>query len=117
LILAIVGLVGVLALLNTLVTDPSTPREPRHVRYIAEGLGHVDLTYINETGGTQQDLAKLLWSMDFKAAPGARLYLSAQLSIQGGGISRLAIEVNNVEIQRAQTYREFGVATVSGIAQ
>jgi hypothetical protein len=82
------------------------------VTYDAEGGGYVNFTYTNETGGSEQTFSHLPWKKTFTARSGQTVYVSGQ--IDGDGALILEIYLDGAPVQKAETYTQYGVATVGG---
>jgi hypothetical protein len=89
-------------------------RGERQVKYVVEGDKHqrADLTYRNESGGTEQRTVYLPWSLEMWRAPGTFVYLSAQN--HGGSGVQTTIFVEGRILQEAESTAEYGIATASG---
>lgn len=71
------------------------------------------VTYENESGGTSQKRVRIPWTETFSAAPGKRLYLSAQNQHRAGTIE-VKLQLDGKTVQDASSNEEFGIAKVSG---
>ena len=61
-------------------------------------------------------LVSLPWNTEFNARRGAFLYLSAQSRERNSAIE-VEIRSNSIEVQKAQSYGDFVIATAHGRAQ
>ena len=87
------------------------------VTYTVTGsyVGFVDLTYSNESGGSEQKTVALPWKLEFKPQHNAFLYVSAQKQDEKGIIDAV-IFVDGDVIQKAEANSRYGIATASGRA-
>ena len=79
------------------------------------GSGRAELTYQNESGGTEQRAVALPWTLEFNARHGAFLYLSAQKQQEYGTI-HAAVYVDAQPLQEAYADAAYGIASASGTA-
>jgi len=84
----------------------------RTVTYNAQGSGHVDLTYRNETGGIQQEMASLPWVKTFRVSPGQAVSVSAQL--RRDGYLMLSLDIDGQSVQKSEAYSAGHIASVGG---
>lgn len=91
---------------------------PRRVTYVVSGtaLG-ANLTYINESGGSEQRDVSLPWSLEMRRREGTPLYLSAQKTYESDRFAsvHVGIYADGAPVQQAESEAAFGIATVSGI--
>jgi hypothetical protein len=122
------GLVMILVLLALVVVgiiqtgshpDTESPaaqhgRAPHHVTYTVTGDRAIlaSITIEKESGGTEQHSVEVPWTRAFDAASGQFLYLAAQN--HGLPPIRVAISVDGVTIQQAESTEEYGIASASG---
>jgi hypothetical protein len=82
------------------------------VSYNLTCCGYANVTYINASGGTEQQFVKAPWTMEFHAVSGRRVYISAQSNDYG---VILTLKLDGGTIQNAESFQHFGVASVGGI--
>ncbi len=74
------------------------------------------LTYINETGGTEQRDVTLPWIFEISRPKGAQLYLSAQKKFENHPYDlRARIRRGQEVLQTADSTAPYGVASVGGL--
>jgi hypothetical protein len=73
----------------------------------------VDVTYVNQSGGTEQKKVMVPWQLGMRVAPGRFLYLSAQKTEETGTV-HCQILVEGTVVQEAESSADFGIASVSG---
>lgn len=96
------------------VPPPLVQPTTYNITYSVTGSATVaNLTYRNESGGTDQMQADLPWSKTFRALPGSHLYISAQNDSDVGTV-KVEIKVGGTVVQSGQTNAEYGIATASG---
>lgn len=89
---------------------------PHSITYRITGTtGNADVTLTNASGGTEQRNIKPPYTLDFKAAGGQVLYVSAQ-NKWDAGIVTCEILVDGQVAQSATSNAAFGVASCSGTA-
>ncbi len=87
------------------------------IRYVVDGRPeHASITYQNADGGTSQvSKAKVPWTLDFQAKPGAFLYLSAQ---EGSGNDKSSITatiyVDGFKFKSSTSAGAYVIASASG---
>jgi hypothetical protein len=79
----------------------------------------VSLTYINSSGGTQQENydGSTPYEIEVRRSVGDPVYMSAQLQADLYYHVHVAILVDGTLVQEARTTAEYGVATASGIVR
>ncbi len=96
---------------------PIAQRTPalKHAEYWVYGNlgGSANVTYSNESGGTEQNTVRFPWILEMKVPAGRFLYLSAQKTEERGTV-RAAISVEGKIVQEANSSAAFGIASVSG---
>lgn len=105
-------IIGILFFLNEFAPYVT---EPHKVTYTVTGsyVGFVELTYSNESGGTEQKTVALPWKLEFKAQHNAFVYISAQKQGENGAIDAVIYLDGNV-IQEASANSRYGIASASG---
>ena len=89
----------------TVVYEVDSPRVPGATS---------SLTYANESGNTEQHTVSLPWRMEFEAAPGQFLHVTAQ---SGGYGNACRIKVNGVTVEQADSSGQYSIASCSGLAE
>jgi hypothetical protein len=79
-----------------------------------QDLQFASLTYQNESGGTDQIVVRLPWTLELKDQKARRFaYLSAQKK-ETYSLIHVAIFVDGQLLQQANATGDFGIATASG---
>jgi hypothetical protein len=123
--LAIIGLVvaGAVSLLlfsgvlfrgvRTVAPPPVRTTAHQIVYRVSGSAAFASMTYTNAQGGTEQTEKQLPWEVAFSAQAGAFLYLSAQNSMQLGGVT-CAILVDGVVAKTSTSEGGYKIASCSG---
>lgn len=88
--------------------------QPKTVVYRVTGYdAEIDVTYQNETGGTDQKIVQTPWEHKFTGNKGDFVYLSAQTDRYGSPI-KAEILVDGTVTWKGETNREHGIASAKG---
>lgn len=99
---------------RAIANDLSRPTTLPSVRYVVTGSAmEANLTYQNESGGTEEQKVHLPWRLEMHNPPGEFLYLAAQ-NPSGSGNVYAEIDVNGEELRWANSTIPYGIASVSG---
>jgi hypothetical protein len=95
------------------------------VKYVVDGsaISEIDLTYANESGGTEQQTVQIVpspWEYEMGCQHGCFAYISAQKTETLGSIDvptgtvRVAIYVDGRLVREAESTSRYGIASASG---
>jgi hypothetical protein len=108
---------SILWVIGSLMGPTTAPPELRRVTYTVQDFSFdnnpVELTYQNQSGGTEQRKVSMPWNLEIKARSGAFLYLSAQKQGERGTI-HATIYIDGQVLQQADSDSPYGIASVSG---
>ena len=126
LIIAVVFIVALLIFLSSINSPDDATNEPSRpqatpapltadIVYSVSGTTKsADLTYRNESEGTEQRDVSVPWTLRFKAPIGQFLYLSAQSTFDGSATIVCKITVDGIVLQEAESSGEYKIAQCSG---
>lgn len=110
----LLSVLGIIAVVWFMAQPPvPVPSSTARVTYSVTGSGNVGLTFINESGGTEQKTVALPWTLEIRSKPGAFLHISAQKKQEDGTIVA-GIYVDGTPIQKAESNSAYGIASVNG---
>jgi len=115
--LVLIAVAAVLLILSALLSN-SPQTSAAEVTYEVTDpydLAMAQLTYRNESGGTEQKTVSLPWTLKLRPKRGTFLYLSAQKSQRSDyDTIQATIYVDGHAIQTARSNSLYGIASVSG---
>jgi hypothetical protein len=116
LIVFLVTIVIVALMIKGGLFSPNILTDGSHaIKYVVTGtVRGASLTYVNESGGTEQRTVSVPLTLEFRRAPGTSVYLSAQKQEEYGSV-HVSIYVDGALLQEAESNEEYGIATASAL--